>query len=266
MKEKRINTFSSIIVDIVLGIALNELIFFKLITLKLIQNYFWIFFIICGIILCCVVHFVLNLLNYYCYRIPDAFIAVILFGLTYLLTLIGTNHFQCFIKEFHHVNLSIDSDAIATIFSAIVVILQYYDGIATKLIITVQCKNGILQDSKKLTDNIFSFRCTNISNETINIRFLGWCKKEYKNNIEYKWELKDYIHSFEENLIIRKNDNMFVDSNEYTQLLPGDFLNMSEIDIKYNKELKKQPTFYLVFMDSIGKTYFKKINCQNKKS
>lgn len=147
-----------------------------------------------------------------------------------------------------------NSGNIATLFSVCVAVVAYLGNTRSKFIISAEDKVGLLLDDNELRGDTFYFWCTNTGGRAGNIQYLGWCKPEDRKNIGFNWELtRTKIKQFHTLQLVNQNA-----LGKFTYIKPGEMFEVGKVVI--SSEDKLTPIFYLVFINSVGKVIFRKMN------
>ena len=147
-----------------------------------------------------------------------------------------------------------DSGNIATLYSVCVAVVAYVGNARSKFVISVKDQVGLLIDDNELRSDTFYFWCTNAGGRAGNIKYLGWCKPEDRKDIGFNWELTHAkIKQFHTLQIANQNA-----LGKFMHLKPGEMFEIGKVVI--SSEDKLPPVFYLVFINSVGKVIFRKMN------
>ena len=183
-------------------------------------------------------------------QLPDVVISIFFVITSFVAVLVVVNS----LKVSFGVRWLPNSGNIATLFSVCVAVVAYLGNTRSKFIISAEDKVGLLLDDNELRDDTFYFWCTNTGGRAGNIQYLGWCKPEDRKNIGFDWELtRTKIKQFHTLQLVNQNA-----LGKFTYIKPGEMFEVGKVVI--SSEDKLTPIFYLVFINSVGKVIFRKMN------
>ncbi|HJF21126.1 MAG TPA: hypothetical protein K8U93_03170 [Mammaliicoccus lentus] len=183
-------------------------------------------------------------------QLPDVVISIFFVITSFVAVLVVVNS----LKVSFGMSWLPDSGNIATLLSICVAVVTYLGNTRSKFIISAEDKVGLLLDDNELRGDTFYFWCTNTGGRAGNIQYLGWCKPEDRKNIGFDWELTHAkIKQFHTLQIVNQNA-----LGKFMHVKPGEMFEIGKVVI--SPEDKLPPVFYLVFINSVGKVIFRKMN------
>lgn len=182
-------------------------------------------------------------------QVPDSIFIVIFIILIFFSVLMCVDSLKNDLK----ISWLPNSGDVAALCSVCVASIAYLGNSNSKFVISVADESGLISEEDTIQSESFDFWVTNAGGRGGDIKYLGWCLPEVREKIVLKWQInKNTIHSF----------NSFDTFNESTL---NDFIHIDSGKrydfgkIKFNKKDQLPEIFYLVFVDSIGKIIFRRI-------